>query len=85
MYKTRFKGEVTVGAVHVVEDGAAGYGIWGRVTAREYVGGLACRGNCGTRTSCTRPGLMSYEGEATVGDVRVAEEGGGRLWSPGSL
>ena len=24
------KGEVTVGAVRVVEEGAAGYGIWGR-------------------------------------------------------
>ena len=29
MYKTRFKVEVTVGAVHVVEDGAADDGIWG--------------------------------------------------------
>ena len=30
MYKTRTKEEVTTGAVHVVEDVAAGYGIWGR-------------------------------------------------------
>ena len=30
MYKTRSKGEVTTGAVRVVEEGAAGYGIWGR-------------------------------------------------------
>ena len=29
MYKTRVKGEVTVGAVHVVEEGAADDGIWG--------------------------------------------------------
>ena len=29
MYKTRFKGEVTVGAVRVVEEGAADYGVWG--------------------------------------------------------
>ena len=30
MYKTRFKGEVTTGAVRDVEDGAADYGVWGR-------------------------------------------------------
>ena len=30
MYKTRVKGEVTVGAVRVVEEGAADYEIWGR-------------------------------------------------------
>ena len=27
------------------------------VTARDYVGGRASGGNCGTRTSCTRRGL----------------------------
>ena len=30
MFKTRTKEEVTTGAVRVVEEGAAGYGIWGR-------------------------------------------------------
>ena len=30
MYKKRVKGEVTVGAVHVVEEWAADDGVWGR-------------------------------------------------------
>ena len=30
MYQPRFKGKVTVGAVRVVEEGAADYGIRGR-------------------------------------------------------
>ena len=29
LYKTRFKGEATVGDVRVVEEGAADYGYWG--------------------------------------------------------
>ena len=30
MYKARFKGEVTTGAVSDVEEGAADCGVWGR-------------------------------------------------------
>ena len=30
LYKTRSKGEATVGDVRVVEEGAADYGVWGR-------------------------------------------------------
>ena len=30
MYKARFKGEVTTGAVRDVEEGAADCGVWGR-------------------------------------------------------
>ena len=56
MYKKRVKGEVTVGAVHVVEDGAAGYGIWGRydppklcVSRSFFVFMLLCQGKGGGR------------------------------------
>ena len=46
------------------------------VTAREFVGWRMSCGNTGTSTPCTRRGIS---GEATVEDVRVAEEKSGRL------
>ena len=36
MYKTRFKGEVTVGDVRVVEEGAADYGTRGRYDHQNF-------------------------------------------------
>ena len=44
------------------------------VTARDYVGGRASGGNCGDGNILYK---TRSKGEATVGDVRVAEEGDG--------
>ena len=44
MYKTRTKDEVTTGAVRDVEEGAADYGVRGRMTRQNF--GSPCSPSC---------------------------------------